>query len=79
MYEDIVSYTRMALFIVALLAGYPQVVFLAPVVVLLYVIIFRKNFRENDEGWKKIYSLQFFEDTLLELDYHKLLENLKKT
>lgn len=49
--------------------------FFAPLVLYpVYRLVFRKTIQEEKEMLAKVKCLQFFEDTLLELDYHKLLE-----
>lgn len=50
--------------------------FLVPFSCIIYLATFTKRIERQKEMYKKIESLQFFEDTLLELDYHRLLEEL---
>lgn len=74
--RNVVFFTSTTLSALALTMEYPQVV-IAPVIGILYLIAFGNDIQKEYEAKKKINSLKFFEDTLLELDYHKLLEDLK--
>lgn len=50
--------------------------FLVPFSYIVYMVIFANRIERQKEMYKKIESLQFFEDTLLELDHRKFLQEM---